>query len=126
MPQLICFTGTGLKEGGMIHLEEQSLAGSTVGLLRSNSIHTIESTIPPLEPLDKEEFQTSGQTTQPFVPKSQFDADIAPIISIPVQQQDIGATGDSGIVDETEIITRKRPRPLAKFDQFPSIPDPEI
>ena len=119
-------TGTGLHKDTMIQMEEQSLAGSTVGLLRSNSISTTNTTLPPPVPIDDEEFQMSNQTTQPIAPKSDFETDIPPIISLPVQPNEVDSAGDVYGIDETETVARKRPRPLAKFDQFPSIPDPEI
>ena len=54
----------------------------------------------------------------------------APIISLPAQASisSPGAAGDSAIVidNEVDVLPRKRPRPLAKLDQFPSIPDADI
>ena len=54
----------------------------------------------------------------------------APIISLPAQStiSNPGAAGDSAVAmdNEIEVLPRKRPRPLAKLEKFPSIPDPEM
>ena len=130
-------------KGPAITLEEQSLSGSTVGLLRSESMHsnrTTTSMIPPPVGVDDDQFQSRHPPPAVAVPmsRSDQDGDNAPVmtydapilISLP-QQHSIpgpGAAGDSVFVmdDETDVLPRKRPRPLVKLDQFPSIPDPEI
>lgn len=113
-------------KGPAIALEEQSLSGSTVGLLRSDSIHTCSTLIPPPVPASEDQYQSSHYPTRSVIPRSDLDADDTPIISLPSQHNTAGG-GDSAFVldNETETLPRK-PRPLASFDQFPVIPDPEI
>ena len=123
----VLLTERGYK-GPMIAIEEQSLSGSTVGLLRSDSIRTNTTNLAPAA-IEEESFQASSYPTQPVMPKSESDTDNAPIISLPVKQKVEGAgDGAIGVDGEIDMVPdyRRKARPLAQFDQFPVIPDPEI